>query len=558
MVFFKSRAPILLGELVCLGALLAGCNNGDSAATDTAPTSTAPASTVASPPPASTGTTQDSSTTTTQDSSTSTTGTAPATAPATPALLTATNDSDACLPMEMASASTLLGYRKKVFAHYFHPFPLSIDNRESSVDYYNKQFLNKDGENNKWLAQGGYLRQRPLGISTSTESNWRQLNMQREVSLALARGITGFTFDVMSVDQVTDPDSQLFTMLKAAQAVNLHFKIIIMPDMTALGSDADAVVKIIAAVARSPSAFKLADGRLVVSPFDAGLKSASWWQSILNTLKSKGINVAFVPTFLNWKLSASSFAPISDGFGDWGGATPAIASYMTGDADAIRTDYNGKIFMAPVDPQQFRPKDYLYWEAGNSAAFRAGWEAALEGNAEWVQLVTWNDFSESGQIEPYTDATLNRTIGTGLYNLNGYYAQWFMSGHQPVITHDVLYYFYRKEPTSSAGPAQSKTDHIYQGNPENNIELVAFLTAPGTLKITIGGKTHTQNAIAGETSFKVPTAAGTPVFTLSRNGADVFSFKGGVRIYGSPGLPSGVIDLTYWSGSASKTGICSL
>jgi hypothetical protein len=88
--------------------------------------------------------------------------------------------------------------------------------------------------------------------------------------------------------------------------------------------------------------------------------------------------------------------------------------------------------------------------------------------------------------------------------------------------------------------------------------VVAFLTAPGTVKITIGGQTHTQNVIAGESSFKIPIQAGTPVFTLSRAGADLFSFPGGVQIYGPTGLPSGVEDLTYWSGSASKTGVCSL
>ncbi len=503
---FKSKAPRVLSGLMCLGTMLALTSSPVSATT----------------------------------------------------LVTATNNDDACMPMKIYPASTLLGYRKKTFAHYFHPFPLSIDNRATNVDYYNTQFLTKNGEHNKWLAQGGYLRQRPLGVSQINDPNWRMLNMEREVILAMNRGITGFTFDVMSADQATDSGSELHLMLTAAHRVNGNFKIIAMPDMSALKENSAAVVQIVEAVASSPSAYRLADGRLVVSPFNAGLYPASWWQSILNTLKSKGINVAFVPTFLNWKLSASSFAPISYGFGDWGGATPAVSSYMTGDPDAIRTDYNGKIFMSPVNAQQFRPKNYLYWEASNSGAFRAGWEAAIEGNAEWAQLVTWNDFSESGQVSPYTDATLNRTIGTGFYNLNGYYAQWFMSGHQPVITHDVLYFFYRREPTSAAGPAQSKTDHIYQGNPENNIELLAFLTAPGTLKITIGGKTYTQNAIAGETSFKVPTAAGTPVFTLSRNGADVFSFKGGVQIYGSGGLPSGVIDLTYWSGSASKTGICSL
>jgi len=473
------------------------------------------------------------------------------------AVPTATNNDDACMPMTISPPDTLLQYRKKVFAHYFYAFPLSIDNRASSSDYYNTQFLTKTGENDKWLAQGGYLRQRPLGVPTSSDPNVKLLNMEREVTLAMARGITGFTFDVMSVDQATNPASQLHTMLTAAQAVDSHFKIIVMPDMTALGTDADAVIQIIASVATSPAAYRLTDGRLVVSPFDAGLNPASWWQSVLTRLKSQGIDVAFVPTFLGWKQSASSFASISYGYADWGGATTAVANEMVGDATFARSSY-GKIFMAPIDGQQFRPKGYLYWEAGNSAAFRAGWEGAISGDSEWAQLVTWNDFSETSQVQPYTDATLNRSIGTGFYNLNGYYAQWFLSGQQPAITHDVLYYFYRREATTAASPGQSKPDQIYQGNPENDIEVVAFLTAPGTLKITIGGQTYTQNVIAGESSFKIPIQAGTPVFTLSRAGADVFSFQGGVQIYGPTGLPSGVEDLTYWSGSASKTGVCSL
>jgi hypothetical protein len=121
-----------------------------------------------------------------------------------------------------------------------------------------------------------------------------------------------------------------------------------------------------------------------------------------------------------------------------------------------------------------------------------------------------------------------------------------------------LYYFYRREATTAAGPAQGTKDSIATGVAENNIELLAFLTSPGVLKITVGAKTYTQNAAAGMVSFKVPAQAGTPVFTLSRNGTDVFSVKGGVTIYGSGGLPSGYQDLTYWSGSGSKAGVCTL
>jgi len=76
--------------------------------------------------------------------------------------------------------------------------------------------------------------------------------------------------------------------------------------------------------------------------------------------------------------------------------------------------------MMPVDPQQYRPKGSTYWEASNSTTFRNAWMSAINGNADWVQLVTWSDFSESSQIEPYTDATLQRTVGTGFYDLNAY------------------------------------------------------------------------------------------------------------------------------------------
>jgi hypothetical protein len=230
---------------------------------------------------------------------------------------------------------------------------------------------------------------------------------------------------------------------------------------------------------------------------------------------------------------------------------------MQSDPDAAHA-INGKIYMMPVDPQQYRPKDPGYWEAENSEAFRSGWMSAITGNTDWVQIVTWSDFSESSQIEPYTDATLAPDIGTGYYNLNGYYSAWFLTGHQPVITHDVLYYFYRREPTNASSSSQSLPVHITNSTAKDDIELVAFLTAPGTLKITIGQKDYQQNAAAGITSFRVPSQPGVPTFSLTRNGSTVFSFKGGVQIYGTSGIPSGVIDLTYWSGSAAQSGHCAL
>jgi hypothetical protein len=457
----------------------------------------------------------------------------------------------------MPSATTLFASSKKVFAHYLPTFPLSVDNRVSAQDYYNVQYLNPHGENNKFEAQGGYLRQRPLGVAQGTTAGYRLSNMEAEVRMAMARGITGFTFNVMSTNDIAEPSGLLTLMLQAAANVDSRFKIVAMPDMTVFKSNADAVVEIVTAASRSPAAARLADGRLIVSPFDAGLESPTFWQGVLSRLNTAGIKTAFVPTFLGWNIYATSFEPFSYGYADWGTATVSGSSYFLGTPLAIQSNY-GKIFMMPAGPQQYRPKDFIYWEAGNSGAFRAAWTSAIQGSAAWVQQVTWNDFSESSEVEPYTDTTLNRRIGTGFYDLAGYYASWFLTGKQPQITHDVLYYFYRREPTTASASAQAQIDTARSSTPADQIEVLSFLTTPGVVKIEINGQTYTQNAPAGLSSYKVASQPGTPIFTLARGGTDVFSFAGDVEIYGESGLPSGVMDLTYWSGSADATGICSL
>ena len=269
-------------------------------------------------------------------------------------------------------------------------------------------------------------------------------------------------------------------------------------------------------------------GDLLYPPSHANLNSPAWWQSLLLRLKNAGINVAFVPTFLGWTQYADLYKSISYGYADWGTATAHASSLLEDDPSIAHGTFD-KIFMMPVDSQQFRPKNFQFWEAGNSAAFRTGWNNAIQGKADWVQLVTWNDYSESGQVSPYTDISLKGSIGTGYYDLNGYYATWFLTGHAPTLTHDVMYYFYRREPTNASAPRQSQVDHLSGSDAaENHIELLAFLTAPADLKITIAGKSYTHHyAAAGMVSFKVPSQPGTPLFTLSRGGTDDLLLSGG-------------------------------
>ena len=170
---------------------------------------------------------------------------------------------DSCLPFTMPASDALFSSTKKVFAHYFYPFPVSVENKPASDDYYNRNYLNPKGESGKWAAYGGFLRQRPLPVGVNSDHNWQLSNMQREVRLAIARGITGFTFDVLSAKEAAGADSRLQMLLSAAHSVDPRFKILVMPDISALKSDAETVISSVATVAASPAGYRLDDGRVL-------------------------------------------------------------------------------------------------------------------------------------------------------------------------------------------------------------------------------------------------------------------------------------------------------
>ncbi len=138
MVFkFKLGRLMIISQLVCLMAVLNGCSAGGSSnstgASAAAPDvtggsgSTAPATTTSSAPGTTTPARQAQ----------------PTPEVATATTVTATNSGDACLPFSMPSRDVLFGSSKKVFAHYFYPFPLSIDKRSPPQDCLKPHFLKK-------------------------------------------------------------------------------------------------------------------------------------------------------------------------------------------------------------------------------------------------------------------------------------------------------------------------------------------------------------------------------------------------------------------------------
>lgn len=438
------------------------------------------------------------------------------------------------LPFEMPSIDTLLASPKRVLAHYFYPFPLSIGDAPAPSDYYQTQFLSIGGESGKHAAYGGYLRARPLPVTPSPVASFVETNREAEVRMAMARGITGFTFDILSLTDAYSPTGNFIGLLTAAQVIDPRFWIVPMLDMSALTglTQAQAVQLIGSANFAHPSIARLPDGRILVSAFNATVQPAAWWQGVFDALNARDVDVAFIPILLG-EPASNPLAAVSHGLGGWGTATPSAAASCP------------PCMMMPVLTQQFRPKDQVFWEASNTAAFRNGWGAAIAGGAQFAQIITWSDFSESGQVQPCTDATLAFNIGTGFYDLTAYYAAWFATGTPPPITKDVLYWCYKRMSSSAAHPNQPLGFTVSGPPEESNIELLAFLTSPAVLMINGAS----LRAPAGVTSFKQPMVPGSPQFRLQRDGSDVFEFTGPVQIYGPAGSPTGTLDLTYWSGS---------
>lgn len=443
-------------------------------------------------------------------------------------------------PFDQPSIGEMRTSQKKVFAHYFTQFPISIDNKDPKIDYYQTGYLSPNGENNTHIAYGGYLRIRPLLREVRIESNWMELDMEEEIRRAIGLGLDGFTCDLLS-SQGYHYD-RVVMLLQAAERVDPNFKILLMPDMEAFRGKEEQIAGLIKRLAVYPSAYHLDDSRLVVSPFNAQNENALWWQNWLSQMKVDGIDIAFVPLFQAWKSYASSFAPFSYGMSDWGWRS--VTAQNAWSNVPLEAKSYGPIWMMPVSPQDMRPKNQIYWESGNSEEYRIMWNNAITGGSDWVQLITWNDYSEHTVIAPSTGTQYS------FYDLTAYYTTWFKTGKQPTIIRDVLYCFYREHKTTLNPNKQTKLFKVDGGSdsPSDQVELLAFLTSPGTLEIEIMGEKKQKDVPAGITSFKIPMKAGRPIFRLLRDGKNVIILPGAFKIKSETDYQN----LIYYGGSSSR------
>jgi hypothetical protein len=447
------------------------------------------------------------------------------------------------LPIDVPASAASGESRKLAFAHYFPPYPLSLDNGQPDNDYYERNYLDPLGEKGRHKAFGGLLRDRPLGRAPRS-GDWEMDDLRTEVRQAIAAGLDGFAVDVLSVQ--SQNWDRTVSLMEAAHDVSPSFKIIVMPDMTATGKNGspDMLAEAMAKLARYPSAMRLDDGRVVMSPFKAEVRSAKWWATWMDLMRTRhGVRVALVPTFLNWNNHAEEFSSISYGFSTWGSSNPEFNANLG--LNAGRAHAMGKIWAAPIRVQDVRPRSAVYEEPENTTTLRQSWTGAITGGADWVFLPTWNDYSEGTSFAP------SEHHGWSWLDISSYYLTWWRTGRAPTVVRDGVYLTHRIQPHTAQPTFPQKVlmkPRPYSTPPRDMVEALVFLKAPATVTLKVGGHSYSWNAPAGMSVRTQPLAVGTVSASVRRAGKVTTSVTSPYEIETRPYVQ----DLEYYAVSSLR------
>ena len=442
-----------------------------------------------------------------------------------------TNDSAAVyVPADVA--------KRRVFAHYFPPYPLSLDNKPAASDYYARNYLTVNGEGGIHAAYGGLLRDRPKPVGQSSSSSWKVDNLRKEIRQAKTAGIDGFVVNVMNVTGLNW--TTIVNLFKAAELEK--FSVAPMVDGTAAISrlTPTQVAASLATLYKSSAAYKTGS-KYLLSSFKAEGPGASWWKQVISLLKSKhGISVSFQAVFLSPSTTnMSAFASISDSFGNWGARSASAINKLPN--YAAQAQKYGKDWIEPVAPQDMRPRSGVYAEAGNTETLRAGWMKAIHNQAEYVQMVSWNDYSESSHFAP------SAAHGDTFLEISRYYSDWYHTGLAPRITADKLFLTHRVHAASATPLISHKTVTPTlsgsAGTARNTVEALVFLTKAATVRITVGGVTTNFSAPAGVSAFTVPLRVGSVQAKVIRGTTTVKTATSPFKVVSRPSVQ----DLQYYA-----------
>jgi hypothetical protein len=366
-------------------------------------------------------------------------------------------------------------------------------------------------------------------------------------------GLDGFIFDAFNLKQAR---GALEVYLAAADKIGAtNFKVALSADMSQDFPAAD-IVEVMKEYGDNPHYLKV-NGRPLLSTFGGQAKGDQWWKdNVITPLERSGHPVTFIPNFDRdnpnvdpptrdaWDHVLGEY-PTADGLFNF--ILPGSLPFSSGDPRLGNHKWSGtegseNLSAALKARHKFYMATYMpyYWAVCHSARqyleFRGGqgmdaaWQSIiLPRQADAVEIVTWNDYTESTFVQPtlvpHTGTPGIPTLPhTGYYELLKYYISWFRTHRPPSITKDAVFYFYRTqpilpEPTTDTACKMGPVDpRQLWGDVQDRIFITTALTAPAQLRVTSGNRTSTINVVAGLNNTEVPFIIGPQHFELWRNG----------------------------------------
>jgi glucan endo-1,3-alpha-glucosidase len=394
-------------------------------------------------------------------------------------------------------------------------------------------------------------------LNDANAGNWTPQGVD-EMNAVMEEGLDGLIYDAFSAGQATiDVINAWASTADSVGAKN--FKTFLSFDMSVNIAAADMVSAVLA-LGNNPHYFRM-NGKPVVSTYGGQTLGDSWWRdNVLQPLAAAGMPVTFIPNFVvsdlnfvapnlaNWTNVVNTY-PSVDGLFLFGipaappfyETDPNIGHYwwsaLSGsEAFATALHNAGKIFMAPYTPSVWSvchsARGYIETQGGLGMA--NWWNSIINTQqADLVDLVTWNDYTESTFMSPSTYNQLpTQSTGVetethiGYYELAKYYISWYRYGVQPAITKDGMFYFHRTQPMNAAiandasggcGMGPVVPGQLF-GLLQDDIYVTTALTAPATLTVTSGNTTQSFSVAAGVNTTKVPFSPGAQTLQLLRNG----------------------------------------
>lgn len=367
-----------------------------------------------------------------------------------------------------------------------------------------------------------------------------------EIRSAQKYHIDGFALNCGHWNEV-EPEykKRVLRIYEAAKELGTGFKLFISDD----GLSRQELEDIVDTLSNQPNQFYFR-GKFVLSTFSREGKDNRQGKELMEFAKNK--RLFFIPFFYTRPIV---FPLISDLLAEnLINTFPDIDGYFyfaagTRSDQVVNSNINlsrslherKKIFMAGIYPYyRGNSTNYRLFDTKGFQGMEDQWRSAIDVGADWVELVTWNDWNESTYMAPFgspdttalTWGTAGKLLSHSAYlEASKYYIDWFKAGVPPHISTDQLYYFYRLAPMKLSATVTPK-EFSDMGRPKNvstledRVYVTAFLKYPATLIVEIGGDHSTFNLQAGLQNVDVPFELGRPTFTLIRNGSVILKKTG--------------------------------